>query len=116
MQKLTFLLIILLALCRAQTPAADPQRAALEGHIVSLTGEPIKKVTVRLQQTGSAPGGTLSVAGNFSAQIMPTRSPSKPMPRVILFLRMSIPAATHFPPTGPDMSARPTAPPEEAEY
>jgi protocatechuate 3,4-dioxygenase beta subunit len=61
--KLTFLAIVPLALCHAQAPAADPQKAALEGHIASATGEPIKKVALRLQQTGGAATGFVVVGG-----------------------------------------------------
>jgi hypothetical protein len=57
MRQLTFLAIISVALCRAQAPAV------LEGHITSVTGEALKKVSVRLQQTVAAPGAPGGGAG-----------------------------------------------------
>jgi Carboxypeptidase regulatory-like domain len=67
--KITLLAIIPLALCRAQAPAPasanDSQHASLEGHVFSAAGEPLKKVTLRLQPMVTTPtaGITVSAGG-----------------------------------------------------
>lgn len=67
MHKAALLAMISLALCRAQAPAplssSDPQHAALEGQVVSTTGEPLRKATLRLQSVTTASGGITIGAG-----------------------------------------------------
>jgi 5-hydroxyisourate hydrolase-like protein (transthyretin family) len=46
MSKIGVFGLLLLALCRAQTPAA---KTSLEGHVTNIAGEPLKNATVQLQ-------------------------------------------------------------------
>jgi protocatechuate 3,4-dioxygenase beta subunit len=75
-QKSTSLAIISMALCpwmsvQAQAPA-DPQKAAISGHVTSATGEALKKVTIRLQSLATQPG----VGGGVAAGAVVPNQPS----------------------------------------
>lgn len=62
MRKAALVVLCSAASCFAQTPAAAQEKSSIEGHVASLTGEPLRKVTVRLQTVLTGPPAAGGVA------------------------------------------------------